>query len=63
MIERGFTLKKLDDASIAELKARARRARGDILTMTTLAASGHPGGSMSSLEMYLTLYACARVFP
>ncbi len=63
MIERGFTQKKLDDASIAELKARARRARGDILTMTTLAASGHPGGSMSSLEMYLTLYACARVFP
>jgi transketolase len=63
MIERGFTHKKLDDASIAELKARARRARGDILTMTTLAASGHPGGSMSSLEMYLTLYACARVFP
>ena len=63
MIERGFTKKKLDDAAIAELKARARRARGDILTMTTLAASGHPGGSMSSLEMYLTLYACARVFP
>lgn len=63
MIERGFTEKKLNDASIAELKARARRARGDILTMTTLAASGHPGGSMSSLEMYLTLYACARVFP
>jgi transketolase len=63
MIERGFTKKKLSDAAIAELKARARRARGDILTMTTLAASGHPGGSMSSLEMYLTLYACANVYP
>ena len=63
MIERGFAPKKLDDATVAELQARARRARGDILTMTTLAASGHPGGSMSSLEMYLTLYACARVFP
>ena len=63
MIERGFTQPKLDDATADELRARARRARGDILTMTTLAASGHPGGSMSSLEMYLTLYACARVYP
>ena len=63
MIERGFTKTKLDDASVSELQARARRARGDILTMTTLAASGHPGGSMSSLEMYLTLYACANVYP
>ena len=63
MIERGFTQQKMDDATAAELRARARKARGDILTMTTLAASGHPGGSMSSLEMYLTLYACARVYP
>lgn len=38
------------------LEDMARQARGDILTMTTLANSGHPGGSMSSLESFLTLY-------
>jgi len=31
--------------------------------MTTVAASGHPGGSMSSIEMYLTLYNLANVDP
>ncbi|MDH4099300.1 MAG: transketolase, partial [Nitrospirota bacterium] len=41
----------------------ARVCRGDILKMTNLAASGHPGGSMSSLEIYLTLYTFGRVFP
>jgi transketolase len=31
--------------------------------MTTLAASGHPGGSMSSLETYQVLYGYARLRP
>jgi len=63
MLERGFTVPVLDDDSAAELEARARDLRAAILTMTTLAASGHPGGSMSSIETYLVLYHCANIDP
>ncbi len=63
MIERGFVVPALDDESVADLEARARVLRGAILTMTTLAASGHPGGSMSSLEMLLVLYHFANIDP
>lgn len=63
MLERGFTVPELDAESSAELVGRARRLRTAILTMTTLAESGHPGGSMSSLEMYLVLYHFARIDP
>lgn len=63
MLERGFAAPELDDASVAELESRARALRSAILTMTTLAASGHPGGSMSSLEMYLVLWHFANVDP
>lgn len=63
MLERGFDVPTLDETSVAELEERARRLRGAILTMTTLAASGHPGGSMSSLEMYLVLYHFASLDP
>lgn len=63
MFERGFTLPRLDEATVRELESRARRARGSILTMTSLAASGHPGGSFSSLETYLLLWHFANVDP
>jgi transketolase len=63
MLERGFGPEKLDHESLAELKDKARLARGDILTMTTLAGSGHPGGSMSSVDAYLVLYHFARINP
>ncbi|MBF4509506.1 MAG: transketolase [Aeromicrobium sp.] len=63
MLERGFHVPELDAASAEEIAERARRLRGAILTMTTLAASGHPGGSMSSLEAYLVLYHFAALDP
>ncbi|MFN0060220.1 MAG: transketolase [Planctomycetota bacterium] len=40
-----------------------RECRRDILQMTHLAASGHPGGSLSSLDFYLLVYAHARLDP
>jgi len=49
--------------NIKELEALSRLCRGDILKMTTIAQSGHPGGSMSSLELYLSLYAFANISP
>jgi transketolase len=46
-----------------ELINRARIARAAILTMTTLAGSGHPGGSMSSIDILLALYHHIRHDP
>jgi len=61
--QRGFLAEKLDPETISELTELGKLARGDILSMTTLANSGHPGGSMSSIDLYLILYHFARVNP
>jgi transketolase len=45
------------------LETLARQCRGDILKMTTVSGSGHPGGSMSSIDMYLVLYTFANISP
>jgi transketolase len=58
-----FDAEKLDEGSLNRLSRIARLARGDILKMTTLAGSGHPGGSMSSIDLYLILYSYANVHP
>ena len=58
-----FEAEKLDEVSLKRLSELARLARGDILKMTTLAGSGHPGGSMSSIDFYLVLYSYANVDP
>jgi transketolase len=43
-------------ASEAELKAVAKKLRRHIITMTGKAGSGHPGGSLSAVEILTTLY-------
>ena len=60
---RRFNAEKLDKESLARVSKLSRLARGDILKMTTLAGSGHPGGSMSSVDFYLVLYSYANVYP
>ncbi|NLF39533.1 transketolase [bacterium] len=60
---RNFEAPELAGADISALRETARVARGDVLKMTTLATCGHPGGSMSSMEMYLLLWSCANVNP
>lgn len=49
--------------TISRLQAQAVQARAAILSMTTLAASGHPGGSMSSIDILLALYSLIRHDP
>ncbi|NOQ54749.1 MAG: transketolase, partial [Thermoplasmata archaeon] len=44
----------MDD--IDRLKEIALTVRKDILTMTTAAGSGHPGGSMSATDILVSLY-------
>ncbi|MBN1809582.1 MAG: transketolase [Planctomycetes bacterium] len=63
MLPPRFKGKKLAEEEITALKETARLVRGDILKMTTLAACGHPGGSMSSCEAMLLLWKYASVDP
>ncbi len=49
-------IKDLTPEMIQELTVKARKSRADIVAMTHLAASGHPGGSMSSIDIYTLLY-------
>lgn len=43
-------------ASIEELREKAKMFRREILEATHLAGSGHPGGSLSCVEILITLY-------
>ena len=63
MVGERFRAEAMDANSLKNLSERARLARGDILKMTTLAGSGHPGGSMSSIDFYLVLYSFAKIDP
>ncbi len=42
--------------SIEDLKKTAKQIRRDIIEMTLASASGHPGGSLSSVEIVTSLY-------
>ncbi|RKZ32486.1 transketolase [bacterium] len=46
----------LDDNTIKDLKNLARRIRFDIIKMTYMAGSGHPGGSLSIADILTVLY-------
>ena len=41
---------------IKDLETKAQLIRGDIIRMLAEAGSGHPGGSLSSVEIVTTLY-------
>jgi transketolase len=43
-------------ASVAEMEAMAKRLRRHIVTMIGKAGSGHPGGSLSAVEIITALY-------
>ena len=58
-----FFPEKMSDTARSELVSNAKICRAGILAMTTLAASGHPGGSMSSIDILLTLYKFANISP
>ena len=42
--------------SVTEMKAMAKKLRRHIITMTGKAGSGHPGGSLSAVEIVTALY-------
>ena len=46
----------MDDKTLKSLKERAKAIRKHVLRMTTEACSGHPGGSLSAIDIITTLY-------
>jgi len=58
---RMFDNEGLTEKELENLKELSRLAKGDIITMTRLAGTGHPGGSISSLDIYLTLFSHANL--
>jgi transketolase len=56
-----FDSERLTEKELENLKELSRLAKGDIITMTHLAGTGHPGGSISSLDIYLTLFSRANL--
>ena len=63
MLPERFPKERLEKEDIDHLRELARLCRADILKMTTLAGSGHPGGAMSSLDIFLILYSYASISP
>jgi len=58
-----FKKNNITEEEIKKLQNLSRLCKGDILTMTTLADSGHPGGSISSLDIYLLVFSYANISP
>ncbi len=56
-----FENEKLTDEELDRLKGLSNIGKCDILTMTRLAGTGHPGGSISSLDVYLVLFSYANL--
>ncbi|MCD6384717.1 transketolase [Candidatus Sumerlaeota bacterium] len=59
----GLERPSLDEDTLNQLREWGRILRGDIIKMTSLAGSGHPGGSMSSIDLFLVTYCSARINP
>lgn len=63
MFNISFDQTSLTDDQIARLNAMWLNCMRRIIVSTTLAGSGHPGGSMSSLHLLLLLYSTLRHRP
>ncbi|NLD05760.1 MAG: transketolase [Synergistaceae bacterium] len=60
---RGFKAAKICPEMMAELKEKARKGRVWSVIATSAAKSGHPGGALSSMDIYMTLLAVADISP
>jgi len=61
MVRSTFDAPSLSEDHLNWHRDAVQRCRRAIIQMTSLAASGHPGGSLSSLDLYLVLWSCATV--
>ncbi|MFN3407043.1 MAG: thiamine pyrophosphate-dependent enzyme, partial [Caldimicrobium sp.] len=63
MIKLNIEKEYLDDSEIKILESSFKKCARRIILATTLAKSGHPGGSLSSLNLLLVTFAIAKVDP
>lgn len=63
MLKISIDKEELSLFEIQFLEEAFKRCARRIILATTLAGSGHPGGSLSSLSLLLTVYAIAKVDP
>ncbi len=63
MNKKRFPYEVLPEQEIKKLQEFSRLCKRDVLTMTTLAKSGHPGGSMSAMDIYNVVFHYAAVSP
>ena len=54
---------QLSIKQLKDIQIQVNEARGSIIKMTSLANSGHPGGSMSTIDFMLTLYNMINIDP
>lgn len=57
----GFDAPELSEELLQQLTERRAQAAANALTLVTLANSGHPGGSLSSLDALMLIYQCANL--
>ena len=57
----GFDAETLSSDQLATLQARRNAAAADVVRLVDLATCGHPGGSLSTLDALLMVYACGRL--
>jgi transketolase len=60
---RKFQAKDLNGSQLAEISRLAKKARCDVLEMITFSGSSHPGGALSSTDIYILLWLCANMGP
>ena len=60
---RGFKAQEISEEGLTELKEAARRGRISSVLATSVANSGHPGGALSSMDIYTMLLGVANIAP
>ncbi|RME86014.1 MAG: transketolase, partial [Planctomycetota bacterium] len=63
MLKLDLNQEKLSPENMEELGKMRKKAAQSIIEMTTLAGCGHPGGSLSTLDFLLIVYASIRHRP
>ncbi|MEG1641784.1 MAG: transketolase [Synergistaceae bacterium] len=60
---KNFKATKISKEGLEELKEASRKGRISSIIATSVAKSGHPGGALSSMDIYMTLLGVANVTP
>lgn len=58
---KNFSREKIEKEDLKYFEELSILARADILKMTTISSSGHLGGALSTIDLYLLLWLCLNV--